>query len=169
MANCSTTQELLDLKSQLMGIRDMVGWMCTNHRYRVNYKNNPTATQKVQAQLDEAAEFINVIYINSILDEADFKPSNPFISTDDREEFKSWVHIRHTGAHKPNGRANVFYSDFDNFMNSSKAGISGLKQNCTWSANSISIKYAMSYKFFEFAQHLVDRAIGYCANGTTPP
>ncbi len=169
MADCDTTQELLELQRRLMNVKDMVGWLCTVHRYRVNYKNNPTATNKVQAQLDIAAEFIHVIYTCSILDEAGFRPSNKWISTDSKAEFKAWVHIRHTGAHTPGGRANVYYSDFDNFMNSSQSGISPLKKNCKWTATSIELPYAMSFHFFQFAENLVKEALGYCANNNTPP
>ena len=168
MASCETTQELLDLKQGLMAIRDMVGWLCTNHRYAVNYKNNPEATKRIQSQLDAAAEFIHVIYIYSILDEAGFKPTNKWISSDDKLEYKAWAHIRHTGAHSPGGRANGYRNEFDSFMSSNQNSKSGLKQNCTWDANSITLPYAMSYRFFEFANYLVDQAIGYCANGNQP-
>ncbi len=116
MANCETTEDLLELKKGLMEVRDMLGWLCTNHHYAVKYESNPTATSRVQAQLDVAAEFIHVIYIYSILDEAGFKPSNKWISSDDKKEFKAWVHIRHTGAHKPGGRANVYHNEFNQFM-----------------------------------------------------
>ena len=168
MPNCETTQELLDLKTRLGKVRDMTGWLCTTHRYAVNYPKNPDATKQIQEQLDVASEFIHVIYINSILDEAGFKPSNKWITTDARAEFKAWVHIRHTGAHTPDGRANGYYADFDNFMNSANAGMSGLKQNCNWTADSISLSYGMSYRFFEYANNLVDMAIGYCANNNNP-
>ena len=66
MANCETTDELLALQKQLMDITDMVGWLCTSHRYVVKYKNNPDAIKRVQEQVDIASEFINVIYIYSI-------------------------------------------------------------------------------------------------------
>lgn len=146
----------------------MVGWLCTSHRYVVNYSNRPDDTRRVQAQLDAAAEFIHVIYIYSILDEAGFKPSNKWISSDDKKEFKAWIHIRHTGAHAPGGRANVYYNDFDNFMSLDQDSPSYLKQNCIWNANSICLPYAISYRFFDFALQLISKAIGYCANGNQP-
>ena len=169
MANCETTQELLDLQQQLMHVKDMMGWLCTGHRYRVTYQNNPAATKRVQDQLDIAAEFIHVIYACSILDEAGFKPGNKWLSTESKAEFKAWVHIRHTGAHTPGGRANGYYSDFDSFMNSTQTSMSSLKQNCTWTSTSIELPYAMSFRFFEFAENLVKEAFGYCANNNTPP
>jgi hypothetical protein len=159
MANCETTPELLDLKTRLASIQDMLGWLCTDHRFRVNYPKSNEATKRIQSQVDIASEFINTIYVYSILDEAGFKLSNKWMDTDDKLEFKAWVHIRHTGANTPEGRANVYYQKFDNFMNSTNAGMSGLKQNCTWTADSIILPYARSFKFFLFATNLVDKAI----------
>ena len=169
MSDCGTRSELLALDQRLMEIRDMVGWLCTNHRFAVNYRGNQEATKRVQAQLEAASEFIHVIYIYSILDEAGFRPSNKWISTDDKNEFKAWVHIRHTGAHTPAGRANVYYRDFDSFMTSDQSSKSRLKPNCTWNADTISLPYASSYDFFQFARQLVQDAIGYCANNNQPP
>lgn len=169
MANCETTDKLIDLQNTLMKISDMVGWLCTSHRYVVNYKNNPEATARIQAQLDSVTEFINVIYICSILDEAGFNPSNKWISSNDRKEFKAWVHIRHTGAHAPGGRAKVYYKDFDSFMSSTQNSLSGLKKSCIWDATSIKLPYAMSYRFFQYIEYLIRSAIGYCANRKLPP
>ena len=169
MANCDTVQELLALQKGLMDVRDMVGWLCTGHRYSVNYANNPSATQRIQQQLDVAAEFIHVIYIYSILDEAGFKPSNKWISSYDKMEFKAWIHIRHTGAHTPGGRAQMYYQDFDDFMTSNQNSKSGLKPNCAWTATAITLPYAMSFHFFEFVSELLRNAIGHCANGNQPP
>ena len=146
----------------------MVGWLCTSHRYVVKYENNPKAEESVQSQLDVAAEFIHVIYIYSILDESGFTPENNWISSDDKNEYKAWVHIRHTGAHTPSGRAHRYSKEFGDFMNSKQNSISGLKPNCTWNATSITLPYAMSYNFFQFASTLVQRAIAYCGNKQPP-
>ena len=82
MQNRNETYDFLALQKQLMNVKDMMGWLCTGHRYSVIYKNNPTAAKAVQAQLDVAAEFIHVIYAWSILDEAGFKPTNKWLSSD---------------------------------------------------------------------------------------
>jgi hypothetical protein len=97
------------------------------------------AQQQIQNQVEVAAEFINVICIYSILDEAEFRPSNRWMSYDDKEEFKAWVHIRHTRAHAhaPGGRALRYYAEFDAFMASGIIGRSGLKQKCQGDADSI--------------------------------
>ena len=84
-------------------------------------------------------------------------------------EFKARVHIRHTGAHAPNGRADGYYKEFDDFMTSNVPGKSSLKQSCTWTADSIELPYAMSFRFFEFAENMVKEAIDYCANNNAPP
>ena len=164
MPKCETTEELLTLYQQFSDIRNMIGHLCTAHRNAVNYPDSPLATKKVQNQLNIASEFINVIYIYSILDEAGFTPENKWISSEDNKEFKAWVHIRHTGAHTPGSRAHRYKQDFNDFMESDQKSFSGLKQNCTWDETSITLADMLSHSFFQFSEYLIKKAIGYCAN-----
>jgi len=53
-------------------------------------------------------------------------------------------------------------------MESPDSGISGLKQNCEYADDSISLSDTMNHRFFQFVQNLVNLAIGHCANNTEP-
>lgn len=168
MRNPEETQELLGLQRRLMDEHNMIGWLCSVHRNKVEYKNNPETTKEVQKQLNQANNLISLAYIWALMDEQGFNENNKWIRPKDRLELKAWKHIRHTGAHAPGGRANRYVAEFNQFMESDYAGLSGLKQNCEYTENSISLSDGMSYRFFEFAKHLVQLAIGHCANNNEP-
>ncbi|MBL1320657.1 MAG: hypothetical protein COA63_006300 [Methylophaga sp.] len=112
----------------------------------MNYKNNPSATKDVQG----------------------FNENNYWIKPKDRLELKAWKHVRHTGAHAPGKRANGYVNEFNEFMEGDTHGMSGLKQNCTYTDNSITLTDGMNYRFFQFVQHLTQLAIGHCANNSEP-
>jgi hypothetical protein len=168
MQNETETKQLLKLNERLMNESDMIGWLCTVHSNKVHYPNNPEASKKIQSQLNQASNLICLAYIWALLDEHGFNESNAWIRTNDRLELKAWKHIRHTGAHAPGGRANRYANEFDQFMSSPEAGISGLKQNCTFTTNSITLVDGMNYRFFQFVQNLMQTAIGHCANNNVP-
>ena len=168
MKNPEETQILLGIQKRLMDESDMIGWLCTVHRNTVQYKNNPIATKTIQEQLNKASNLISLAYVWAILDEHGFNENNKWIKPNDRLELKAWKHVRHTGAHAPGARAHRFFDEFNEFMESDYAGLSGLKNNCTYTENSISLKDGMNYRFFEFVKNLVQTAIGYCANDNIP-
>lgn len=168
MQNETETNQLLELNERLMLESDMIGWLCTAHSNKVHYENNPEASKKIQTQLNQASNLICLTYIWALLDEHGFNENNKWIRTNDRLELKAWKHIRHTGAHIPGGRAKRYVIEFDKFMSSTDPGFSGLKQNCTFSANSIKLSEGMNYKFFEFVKNLLKIAIGHCANNNVP-
>ncbi|MDH5740134.1 MAG: hypothetical protein OEY77_07405 [Nitrospira sp.] len=146
----------------------MIGWLCTVHRHRVQYPNNPEASKEIQAQLNKASNLICLAYVWAILDEQGFNEHNHWIRPRDRLELKAWKHIRHTGAHAPGGRAMRYRDEFNEFMASDGQGLSGLKQNCTFTENSLDLRDGMNYRFFQFVQELVRTAIGHCANNNEP-
>jgi hypothetical protein len=168
MHNADETQELLALQKRLMDESNMLGWLCTVHRNKVQYKNNPVATSEIQEQLNRASTLISLAYIWALLDEHGFNEHNKWISTGDRLELKAWKHVRHTGAHAPGGRATGYYDEFDDFMQSDGAGTSGLRQNCDYTDTSVSVTDGMNYRFFQYIQGLVQTAIGNCANNIDP-
>lgn len=168
MHNQLETEQLLALQKRFMDEHDMIGWLCTVHRNAVHYSNNPEASRKIQEQLNHANNLICLAYIWAILDEHGFNENNKWIKSNERLELKAWKHIRHTGAHAPGGRATRYFNEFDQFMNSSEAGVSGLKQNCSFTPKSINLQDGMNYRFFDFVQNLVKTAIGYCANSNVP-
>ncbi|MEQ9063453.1 MAG: hypothetical protein RIE58_04705 [Vicingaceae bacterium] len=168
MKNPIETQKFMALQERLMEERDMIGWLCTVHRNKVNYQNNPEATKKIQEQLNRASNLISTGYIFAILEEEGFNENNKWISTEDKLELKAWKHIRHTGAHAPGSRAHRYYDEFDEFMGLGKAGKSYLGKNCTFDADSINLTDGMNYRFFEFAVGLIQSAIGFCANDNPP-
>lgn len=168
MHNESETKQLLELNERLMNESDMIGWLCTVHSNKVQYPNNPEASKKIQSQLDQASNLICLAYIWALLDEHGFNENNKWIRPNERLELKAWKHIRHTGAHAPGSRANRYSSEFDQFMTSPEAGVSGLKQNCLFTANSIQLKDGMNYRFFIFVNSLMQTAIGHCANNNEP-
>jgi hypothetical protein len=168
MKNPEETQVLLGLNERLMNESNMIGWLCTVHQNKVEYQNNPQAAIEVQEQLNKASSLISLAYIWALLDEQGFNENNKWIRPNDRLELKAWKHIRHTGAHAPSGRANRYANEFNEFMISDYKGISGLKQNCEYTHNSIFLKQGMNYNFFQFIQHLIKIAIGHCANDNLP-
>ena len=168
MRNEKETQELLALQKRLMDERDMIGWLCTVHRNRVQYQNNPEASKRIQGQLNQAANLIALVYIWALLDEHGFNEHNKWISERNRLELKAWKHVRHTGAHAPGGRAERYYEEFNEFMAAPEQGMSGLKQNCQYTDDSITLNDGMNYNFFSFVEHLVNYAIGHCANNIEP-
>lgn len=168
MQNEAETNQLVELNKRLMDESDMIGWLCTVHSNKVHYPNNPEASRKIQSQLNQASNLICLAYIWALLDEHGFNENNTWIRTNDRLELKAWKHIRHTGAHAPGGRANRYANEFDQFMSSPEPGVSGLKQNCTFTANSIKLIDGMNYRFFEFVKNLMQIAIGHCANNNVP-
>lgn len=168
MYNHEETQQLLALQKRLMDESDMIGWLCTVHRNSVNYNNNPSAAKKVQGQLNHASNLISLAYIWALLDEQGFNENNHWIKSSDRLELKAWKHVRHTGAHAPGKRANGYVDEFNEFMEGSNQGKSGLKQNCKYTDSSILLSDGMNYRFFQFVQHLVQLAIGHCANNSEP-
>ena len=164
MKNPEETQALLDLNKRLMNESNMIGWLCTVHLNKVEYQNNPQAAKVIQEQLNKASSLISLAYIWALLDEQGFNENNKWIRPNDRLELKAWKHIRHTGAHAPSGRAVRYANEFNEFMNSDFEGISGLKQNCEYTDNSINLNHLMNYNFFQFIQYLIKIAIGHCAN-----
>ena len=65
------------------GRHDRLDLFCRHGRLtprRVDAKHKVTD----QDQVDAAGEFINVIYINALLDEAGFRPSNIWLTTDEQ-------------------------------------------------------------------------------------
>ncbi len=168
MHNHDETKQLLALQKRLMDESNMLGWLCTVHRNRVHYQNNPEASKEIQGQLNQATNLISLAYIWALLDEHGFNEHNKWISANNRLELKAWKHVRHTGAHAPGGRANGYYHEFDKFMASPGSGVSGLRQNCEFTGSSITLKDGMNYRFFQFVQDLVQTAIGYCANNNEP-
>lgn len=167
MHNEEETKELLALQKRLMDERDMIGWLCTVHRNKVTYPNNPRATKTIQDQLNRASNLISLAYVWALLEEAGFNEHNKWISSQERLELKAWKHIRHTGAHAPGGRASRYRDEFGEFMNSG-VGTSLLKQNCNWTANFIDLKDGMNFQFFQWTLELVKKAIAYCANNNKP-
>ena len=168
MKNPKETQDLLGLQQRLMDEYHMIGWLCTVHRNKVEYKNNPEATKEVQEQLNKAGNLISLAYVWAILDEHGFNENNKWINPNDRLELKAWKHIRHTGAHAPRGRAHRYPAEFNEFMEGDYAGMSGLKQNCEYTETSIDLTDGMNYRFFEFVRNLIQTAIGLCANDNEP-
>lgn len=162
-------QNYLSLQQRLMDERDMIGWLCTVHRNTVKYQQvDPAITQKIQNQLNNANNLIAITYIWALLDEGGFKETTKWVSADERLELKAWKHVRHTAAHAPGSRANRYRSEFDQYMNGTSAAASGLRQNCTWNANSIKLNDGMNYNFFQFAQSMVQKALGNSANNNIP-
>ncbi|MFC2099029.1 hypothetical protein ACFLSP_04710 [Bacteroidota bacterium] len=168
MHNQEETNKLLALQKRLMDESDMIGWLCTIHRNAVKYSDNPDATKRIQEQLNQASNLISLAYIWALLDEQGFDENNHWISPKNRLELKAWKHVRHTGAHAPGGRANRYFDEFNEFMESPNSGISGLKKNCEYTDDSLSLSDTMNYRFFQFVQNLVKFAIGHCANNTDP-
>lgn len=168
MKNPEETQKLLGLQKRLADEMHMIGWLCTVHRNKVHYEKNPEATAEIQKQLNHASNLISLAYMCALLDEHGFNEHNKWIRPNDRLEFKAWKHLRHTGAHTPGCRANRYFDEFNQFMEGEYAGMSGLKQNCTYTENSVSLSDGMNYGFFEFARNLVNTAIGHCANDNEP-
>ncbi|PSN10255.1 hypothetical protein C7293_28820 [filamentous cyanobacterium CCT1] len=168
MYNEEETMRLLALKKRLMEESNTIGWLCTVHRNRVHYENNPEASKKIQEQLNQATNLISLAYIWALLDEQGFNEHNKWIKKSQRLELKAWKHIRHTGAHAPSGRARNYYKEFNEFMESPDQGISGLKQNCKYTGDSIDLVDGMNYRFFNFVQNLIQTAIGHCANNNKP-
>jgi len=168
MHNEQETQKLLALQQRLMNERDMIGWLCTGYRNVVQYNNNPEVSRRIQEQLNKAANLIALVYIWALLEENDFNENNRWIKKSQRLELKAWKHVRHTGAHAPGGRADGYKDEFDEFMTSSDQGLSGLKQNCQYTSDSISLSDGMNYRFFQFVENLVSTAIGHCANNNEP-
>ncbi len=89
----------------------------------------------------------------ALLEEAKFTEESKWISSADREELKAWKHVRNTGAHALGGRAGGRKAAFDAFMNSPEPGVSGLKQNCSFTEESIELADGINWKFFEFIRH----------------
>lgn len=165
----SDAQHYLALQSRLMEERDMIGWLCTVHRHAVRYPNaKPGTVQKIQAQLNKASNLISITYIWALLDEGGFKDTTQWVTADERLELKAWKHVRHTGAHAPRGRASKYRNEFDQYMTGNSAALSGLRQNCTWDANSIELRDGMNHNFFTFAQNMVQKALGCSANNNVP-
>lgn len=164
MHNPKETAGLLDLQERLGSERDMIGWLCTVHRNQVHYKDNPSASSEIQEQLNRASNLISLAYMFALLEEHGFDERSPWLTADEQLELKAWKHIRHTGAHAPGGRAHRYAQEFENYMTSSGAGLSGLKQNCTYTATSINLKDGMNYRFFEFVVALIQKALGRCAS-----
>lgn len=160
----------MELSTNLSSRSTMIGYLCTSHWNNVHFSNlrlDPASRARLQSELDDAAVFIHVIYIYSLLDEAGFRPDNEWLLESENAEFKAWVHIRHTGAHMPNGRAQRYYREFDDFMLSGSVGISRLAVNCQWDTNSIKLERSMSLNFYEFASGLVLKAMARCENNRT--
>ena len=168
MKNQEETKKLLEIQRRLMDESAMIGWLCTVHRNRVQYANNPVAEKEIQDHLNRASNLISLTYIWALLDEHEFNEHNKWIRPNDKLELKAWKHIRHTGAHAPGGRATRYFDEFNEFMESANQGISGLKKNCDYTINSISLIDGMNFRFFEFVKNLIITAIGYCANDNLP-
>jgi hypothetical protein len=169
--SCNTTERLLELNRGLIARRTMIGFLCTTHRNAIHYStlHHDTNRHELQQQLDEAAFFAALIYVYSLLDQAGFHPDNEWLLESERAEFKAWAHIRHTGAHLPNGRADTFRKEFDDFMSSGCQGKSGLAGNCRWDKTSIQPNGLSAYDFYDFALYLVLQALARCANGEVNP
>lgn len=168
MKNPEETQKLLGIQKRLMDESDMIGWLCTVHRNKVEYKNNPVAAKEIQGQLNNASNLISLAYVWALLDEHGFNENNNWIKLNDRLELKAWKHVRHTGAHAPGGRAHRYFNEFNQFMESDYPGLSGLRQNCSYTENSITLIDGMNYRFFQFITNLLNTAIGHCANDNLP-
>ena len=168
MHNEEESLKLLSLKQRLLEEQDMIEWLCTVHRNKVYYPDNPEATKKIQEQLNKASTLISLAYIWAILEEYDFNEHNRWIHPKIKLELKAWKHIRHTGAHAPGSRAKRYYDEFNEFMESQDSSLSGLEKNCQYSENSINLGDMMDYQFFRFIQNLVDTVLGYCANHDSP-
>ena len=167
MKNEQETYELVALDKRLSDERYMIGWLCTVHRNAVRVPDNPEATRLIQEQLNRANGFLSLVYVWALLDEAGFDEHNKWISSADRKELKAWKHVRHTGAHAPGSRAHRYKDDFDDFMTSG-TGMSGLRQNCTYTETSIELKDGMNYQFFQYVKNLIQTAIGRCAIDNVP-
>ncbi|MDH3669560.1 MAG: hypothetical protein OES46_00140 [Gammaproteobacteria bacterium] len=162
-------QNLLALQNRLMvEERDMIGWLCTVHRNKVDYPNaKPEDVKRIQEQLNKASNLISLTYIWALLDEGGFDEHCKWVSAEERLELKAWKHVRHTGAHAPGSRAKRYSKEFEDFM-TNRNGPSGLKQNCQWTKSSIDLKDGMNMQFFLWVQEMVKKALGHCANGNVP-
>lgn len=168
MVNEVETKKLLAVSKRLNDEKDMIGWLCTVYRNKVFYSNSPEETRRIQEQLNRASTLISLAYIWALLDESGFDENNEWISPQDRDELKAWKHVRHTGAHAPGTRALRYKNEFDTFMQDEYAGVSGLRQNCTFTDNTINLRDGMGYQFFTFILDLTQKAIGNCAGNREP-
>jgi hypothetical protein len=172
-AKCeSEVQNYLALKARLeVDERNMITWLCTGLRNVVTYPGVDRNTkQKIQDQLDKANDFIVVIYVWALLDEHDFNENSRWVSDEKKLELKAWKHIRHTGAHAPGGRAKGYRKAFNQYMRPGVTGsLSGLRENCSFTSDSIDLAHGMSFGFFNFAKDAVNGAIGLSANHKVPP
>ena len=165
--SCETQEQFEELQGVLATRRELVHYLCVNH-FNSAKASEEDLRKRIQSGIEDAAGFINIIYVYSILDEVGFKYNNPWLSKEEGDEFKAWTHIRHTGAHAPQSRARTFYKEFDEYMTT------GYKTNrrltpsiCSWTADSIRVDLTASLNFFYFAQDTVSQAMVRCANAKT--
>ena len=160
----SNLKPLIDLMKKLDEEQDMIAWLCTVHRNRVEYRDNADATKRIQEQLNNAVNLISLGYIWAVMEEHGFDENNPFLSEDERLEFKAWKHIRHTGAHAPNSRAKRYFDEFNEFMSKDSQCLSGLRGNsCEFTETSITLSDGMNWRFFVFAKDRIKSATERCA------
>jgi len=142
-------ENYLALQKRLMDEQNMIGWLCTIHRNAVQYASvDSSITQNIQQQLNRASNLVSITYIWALLDEGGFNENTHWVTADERLELKAWKHVRHTGAHAPGSRANRYRNEFDQYMSGTLGAISGLRQNCTYDANSINLSDGMNGSFF---------------------
>ncbi|OAJ92795.1 hypothetical protein [Vibrio bivalvicida] len=157
---------LIDLQDRL-GTEKYVFDGLHNKSHAVYYDGKPEVTQEIQNKVDKATEFIHIIYIYAILDGAGFIPKKQaklyaWIPQAYLDEFKAWAHIRHTGAHTPNGRARSCAKEFNAFINAHPEfeRISGYDTD----TNTINPQAGGAHRFFEFVKKMVQQAIVDCGN-----
>lgn len=166
MANCDTRQELHELVVSLNELSDPIGWLCTAYARPNAYYTSSEHTNDVHARTKRFAEFANLTYIYAVLDSAGFFPTNIWLPKKYQEEYMAWVHVRHTGAHKPFGRAGRYRQEFDNFMTATGSSQSGLKENCSLDNGMISLPYGMAHKFFIFAKTMAFESHAACLSSS---
>jgi len=157
----------LALKHRLEVVEgEMIKWLCTGLRAVVKYPGvvDPAKISAIQAQLNKASDYLAIIYIWALLDEHGFGEGSRWVTSDRQLELAAWKHVRHTGAHAPGQRARHRRQEFEDYMTGQSQALSGLRQNCTWSANSIALNSGMSYDFFRFAVNAVNEALSNSAN-----
>ena len=161
MANCETTNELIELQQKLgKQMQGELPILCTSVAGKVVIENQDIR-QEIQDNLNHATGCLSVVYTFPLLEQHKFNISNRWLEPTEKTILKAWKHVRHSAAHGfDRTRASRYRAEFDNTMGSQYP----LPCIENWDSTSIKVNSIVGFRCLEYFHNLIPQLIARSAS-----